>query len=106
MASGVVVVLGIVLPRGDRAGIPPTPAGSVVVAIGCTVLQTWRDGVSWALQVRVLRVSAVTGHVAIPDLPGQSAGMRTKEVQGSRGGPGPLEGGGPGLRLLALGVPL
>ena len=78
----------------------------MVVAVGCTVLQMWRDGVSWALQVRVLCVSAVTGHVAIPDLPGQSAGMRTKEVQGSRGGPGPLEGGGPGLRLLALGVPL
>jgi hypothetical protein len=78
----------------------------VVVAVGCTVLQTWRDGVSWALQVRVLRVSAVTGHVAIPDPPGQSAGVRIKEVRRSRGGPGPIEGGGPGLRLLALGVPL
>jgi hypothetical protein len=67
MTSGVVVVLGIVLPRGDRAGVPPTPAGGVGVAVGCTVLQTWRDGISWALQVRVLHVSAVTGHVAIPD---------------------------------------
>ena len=78
----------------------------MVVVVGCTVLQMWRDGVPWALQVRVLRAPAVTGHVAIPDPPGQSAGVRTKEVRGSRGGPGPLEGGGPGLRLLALGVPL
>ena len=39
----------------------------MVVVVGCTVLQMWHDGVLWALQVRVLRVSAVTGHVAIPD---------------------------------------
>ena len=39
----------------------------MVIAVGCTVLQMWRDGVPWALQVRVLRAPAVTGHVAIPD---------------------------------------
>ena len=78
----------------------------MVVAVGCTVLQMWRGVVPWALQVRVLRDPVVTGHVAIPDPPGQSAGVCTKEVQESHGDPGPLEGGGPGLRLLAPGVPL
>ena len=78
----------------------------MVVAVGCTVSQTWRDGAPWALQVRVLRALVVAGHVAIPDPPGQSVGVRTKEVRGSRGGPGPLDGGGPGLRLLVLGIPL
>ena len=39
----------------------------MVIAVGCTVLQMWRGGVPWALQVRVLRASAETGHVAIPD---------------------------------------
>ena len=52
---------------GDRAGVLPAPAGEVVVAVGCTVLQTWRDGISWALQVRVLRAPAVAGHAAVPD---------------------------------------
>ena len=51
----------------DRAGVLPTPASSVVVAVGCTVLQMWRDGVPWALQVRVLRAPAVAGRVAVPD---------------------------------------
>ena len=78
----------------------------MVIAVGCTVLQMWRGGVPWALQVRVLRAPAVTGHVAIPDPAGQSAGVRTKEVRRSRGGPGPLEGGGLGLRLLVMGTPL
>ena len=78
----------------------------MVITVGCTVLQMWRGGVPWALQVRVLHAPAVTGHVAIPDPPGQSASVRTKEVRRSRGGPGPLEGGGPGLQLLVLGVPL
>ena len=77
----------------------------MVVAVGCTVLQMWRGGVPWALQVRVLRAPAVAGHVAIPDPPGQSAGVRTKEVRGSRGGPRPLEEGGPGPRPLVLGIP-
>ena len=52
---------------GDRAGVLPAPAGGVVVAAGCTVLQMWRGGVPWAMQVRVLRAPAVAGHVAIPD---------------------------------------
>ena len=41
---------------GDRAGVLPSPAGGVVVAVGCTVLQMWRGGVLWALQVRVLHI--------------------------------------------------
>ena len=78
----------------------------MVVAVGCTVLQMWRGGVPWALQVRVLRAPAVVGHVAIPDPLGQSAGVRTKVVRRSRGGPGLLEGGGPGPRLLVMGIHL
>ena len=54
MASGVAVVL-------------PAPADGVVVAVGRTVLQMWRGGVPWALQVRVLRAPAMTGHAAVPD---------------------------------------
>ena len=42
--------------RGDRAGVPPTPAGGVVVAVGCTIFQMWRGGVPWALQARVLHI--------------------------------------------------
>ena len=41
---------------GDRAGVLPAPAVSVVVAVGCTVLQTWRGDVPWALQVRVSHI--------------------------------------------------
>ena len=41
---------------GDRTGILPAPAGGVVVAVGCTVLQMWRGGAPWALQVRVLQI--------------------------------------------------
>ena len=41
-----------------------------------------------------------------PGPPGRSASVCTKEVRESRGGPGPLEGGGPGLWLLVLGIPL
>ena len=41
---------------GDRAGVLPVPAGGVVVAVGCTVFQTWRGDVPWALQVRVLQI--------------------------------------------------
>ena len=55
---------------GDRAGVLPAPAGGVVIAVGCTVLQMWCDGVPWALQVRVLRAPVVTGGTAIPDPPG------------------------------------
>jgi len=39
-----------------------------------------------------IRASAVAGHVAVPDPHGRSAGVCTKEVRGSRGGHGPLEG--------------
>ena len=108
MASDAAVVLDIVLwSCGDRAGVLPAPAGGVVVAVGCTVLQMWHGGASWALQVRVLHICAPTmaGRVAVPDPPGRSAGVCTKEVRESHGDPGPLEGGGPGLRLLVLSVP-
>ena len=46
---------------GDRAGILPAPAGGVMVTVGCTVFQTWRDGAPWALQVRVLRATVARG---------------------------------------------
>ena len=45
----------------DRAGVLPAPAGDVIVAVGRTVFQTWRDGAPWALQVRVLRALAARG---------------------------------------------
>ena len=90
---------------GDRADVLPASVDGVVVTVGCTCLQMWRGGVPWALQVRVLRAPAAAGRAAVPDLPRISAGVRTKEVRGLRGGPGSLEGGGPGLRLLVLGVP-
>ena len=56
--------------RGDHAGVLPAPQ--------CMVLQTWSDGVSWVLQVRVLRAPAVVGHAAVPDPPGRSAGVHTR----------------------------
>ena len=72
---------------GDRAGVLPAPAGDVVVAVGCTVLQTWRDCVLWALQVRT--------HTEIPDPsrgrsrpPAASAGH--PPLRGARGDTGPL----------------
>jgi hypothetical protein len=46
--------------------------------VGCTVLQMWRGGAPWALQVRVLHTSAVAGHEAVPDPPERSAGARTR----------------------------
>ena len=41
-------------PCGDRTGILVAPAGGVVVAVGGTVLQAWRDDVPRVLQARVL----------------------------------------------------
>ena len=61
---------------GDRAGVLPAPAGGVVVAVGCTVLQMWRAGAPWALQVRVLHIHVHQrwqGHVAVPNPPGRGA---------------------------------
>ena len=54
MASGVAVVLGIVLGLAEiaLASCQP-PAGGVVVAVGCTVFQMWCGGIPWALQARV-----------------------------------------------------
>ena len=41
-------------PGGDRASVPVAPAGGVVVAVGCTVLQAWRGDVPRVPQARVL----------------------------------------------------
>ena len=41
---------------GDCAGVLLAPAGGVVIVVGCTVFQTWRGGVTWVLQVRVLHI--------------------------------------------------
>src|SRR6185503_17662545 len=67
---------------GDRAGVLPTPAGGVVVAVGCSVLLMW--------------------HFVGP------AGQGPAYFSGGRvcGGPGPLEEGGPGPRLRVMGIPL
>ena len=46
---------------GDRASVLPAPAGGVIIAVGCTVFQTWRDGAPWALQVKVLCAPAARG---------------------------------------------
>ena len=58
----------------DRAGVLPAPAGGVVVAVGCTVLQMWRGGALWALQVRILHIYVCASG------------------DGARGGPDPLDG--------------
>ena len=94
--------------RGDCAGVLPTPAGGVVVTVGCTTLQMWRDGVPLALQVRVLRAPDVAGCAVVPDPPGRSAGVRTKEVlrvtrrsrtpRGGRSGPPAASDGHPSSR--------
>ena len=94
------VVLDIVLGPAEIAPAscwPPQVAWSPLSGVLSS-----RYGVPWALQVRVLRAPAVARHVAVLDPFGQSTGVRTEEVQGLRGGPGPLEGGGPGLRLRVL----
>ena len=93
-------------PGGDRAGALVAPAGGVVIVVGGTVLQTWRDGVSWALQVRVLRAPAVVGHAAVPDSPGRSAGVHTRRSGRHVEVPDPSRGGDPGLRLRVMGIPL
>ena len=41
-------------PCGDRAGVLVAPAGGVVVVVGGTVLQAWRDDIPRVLQARVL----------------------------------------------------
>ena len=93
-------------PCGDRAGILTAPAGSVVVAVGCTVFQVWRGGVPWALQARVLHIyaPAVVGTWQYRGPPGGSVSACAKGGRESRGGPGPLEGGDPVLRLLMLSI--
>ena len=65
MASGVVVVLGIVL---DLAEIAPAPCQLQQAAWSSLYnVQSSGCGVPWAMQVRVLRALAVTGHAAVPD---------------------------------------
>ena len=57
MASGVAVILDIVLGLAEIAPPSCQPlAGGVVVAVGCTVVQMWRGGAPWALQVGVLHI--------------------------------------------------
>ena len=88
---------------GDRAGILPTPAGGVVVAVGCSVLQTWRS-VGPAGQGPVC--SSGGGARDGPGPPRTEWWRAHQEVRETRGGPGPLEGGGPGLQLRVLCVHL
>ena len=65
----------------------------------------WRSVGPAGQGLAYIRAPAVAGHAAVPDPPGWSAGVCTKEVRESHGDLGPLEGGGPGLRLLVLSVP-
>ena len=75
----------------------------MVVAVGCSVLLMWHSVGPTGQGPAYFSGGGVRGG---PGPPGRSAGVRTKEVRESRGDPGPLEGGGPGLRLLVLGIPL
>ena len=103
MASGMSVVLDIVL--GPMEIAPAFCQPLQVAWSSISGVRASRCRVPWALQVSVLRAPAVARHAADPDPSGQSTGVRTKEVRGLRGGPGPLEGGGPGLQLRVLSIP-
>ena len=109
MASGVAVVLGIVL---GLAEIAPASGQPQQAARGrrCRVYRllgvAWRRSVGPAGQgLAYICAPAVVGHVAVPAPPGWSASACAKGVRESHGGPGPLQGGGPGLRLLVLSIP-
>jgi len=65
MASGVVVVLAIVL---DLAEIAPASCQLQQAAWSSLYnVQSSGCGIPWALQVRVLRAPAMAGHAAVPD---------------------------------------
>ena len=68
MTSGVTVVLDIVLGLAEIAPASCQPRQAAWSSLWG--VQSSRCGVSWALQVRVLRAPAVAGHAAVPDLPG------------------------------------
>ena len=68
VASGVAVVLDVV---HDLAEIAPASCQlQQVVWSSLWNVQSSGCSVPWALQVRVLRALAVTGHAAVPDPPG------------------------------------
>ena len=58
----------------------------------------WRSMGPASQGLAYIRAPAVMRRVVVPDPLGRSAGVCTKEVRGSRGGPGPLpeQGSGPG----------
>ena len=67
MASGVAVVLAIVL---DLAEIAPVSCQLQQAAWSSLYnVQSSGCGVPWALQARVLRAPAMAGHAAVPDPP-------------------------------------
>ena len=108
MASGVAVVLGIVLGLAEITPRPDSPSRRR--GHRCRVYRlpgvAWRRSVGPAGQgLAYICAPAVVGHVAVPGPLGWSASACAKGVRESRGGPGPLEGGGPGLRLLVLSIP-
>jgi len=108
MASGVAVILGIVLVlrrSRRRPACPSCQRGRRCRAYSSPDVAWWRSMSPAGQGLAYICAPAVMGCVAVPDPPGWSAGVCTKEVRESRGDPGPLEGGGPGLRLLVLSVP-
>ena len=75
---------------GDRAGVFPAPAGCVIIAVGCTVFQTWCDGAA-ACGDPGPPLNGVLAHVL--GGPGDTRSSRTPR------------GGGLRLRLRVLSVP-
>ena len=95
MASGVTVVLDIVIGLAKIAPASCQPQQAAWSSLWG--VQSSRCGVVVSVGpasqgFAYIRAPVVTGHVAIPDPPGRSAGVCTKEVRESRGCPGPLEG--------------
>jgi len=103
MASGVAVILGIVLVL-RRPACPSNQRGRRCRVSSPPDVAWWRSMSPTGQGLAYICAPAVMGRVAVPDPPGRSAGVCTKEVRESRGDPGPLEGGGSGLRLLVLSI--
>jgi len=90
---------------GGRAGVLPVLAGGLVVAVGGTVFHMWRGGVRWAPQVKVLRAPAGVGHAAVLN-PLDGVQARAPGSLGDTWRSRTPRGGGPGLRLRVMGIPL
>ena len=100
------VVLDIALRRSRRRPASPNRRrGHRCRVYNSPDVAWWRSVGPAGQGLAYIRAPAVMRHVAVPYPPGRGAGVCTKEVRESHGGPGPLEGGGPGLRLPVLSIP-